>query len=109
MHLIDLSMRSRSLQLISAGKDQFTVSSIYLYTPYLGNGNIGVEEIVTEILLICLLSGIIHAYSLALRVRSMKGLKVRYSAFHYMSNQQNLDIRRMIVYKLIFDHFLCMS
>lgn len=61
------------MQLISGGKDQFTVSSVYLHTPWLGHGNSGVEEKnYKDFVNLFALSMIIHAYGLAVRVRFMK-------------------------------------
>jgi hypothetical protein len=61
------------LQLISGGKDQFTVSSVYLHTPWLGHGNSGVEEKnYKDFANLFALSMTIHAYGLVVRVRFMK-------------------------------------
>ena len=61
------------MQLISGGKDLFTVSYVSLHTPWLGHGNSGVgERNYRDFANLFVLNMIIHAYGLAVHVHSMK-------------------------------------
>ena len=61
------------MQLISGGKDLFTVSYVSLHAPWLGHGNSGVGEInYRDFVNLFVLNMIIRAYSLAVHVHSMK-------------------------------------
>ena len=76
MQLIDFSLRSTPLQHINGGKDQFAVSYVYLHTPWLGHGNIGVEDkICNDFMNLFVLSMIIHACGLVVRELFMKVLR----------------------------------
>jgi hypothetical protein len=73
------------LQLISGGKDQFTVFSVCLHTPWLGHGSSGVgERNYRNFVSLFDLNMIIHAYGLAVHVRYMKGSR---SAFIFLYSQ----------------------
>ena len=61
------------MQLISGGKDLFTVSYVSLHTPWLGHGNSGVgERNYRDFANLFVLNMIIHAYGLAVHVHSTK-------------------------------------